>query len=55
MKSFEEFKRLCEYVIENHLPREIVLYMNRKDKIETDCFLKNLGSSGVSSSKIPNL
>lgn len=47
MKSFKELEAIIKILIENRMPKEHMLFMDVKEKTETDSWLKNIGSSGV--------
>jgi hypothetical protein len=53
MKNLKELEAIARIIIEHNLPKTQILFMDFDEKRETDQLLKNLGSSGINSLKIP--
>lgn len=47
MKSLDELHALATFIITNKLPKDQIIFLTLLQRLETDRFLKNLGSSGV--------
>lgn len=54
MKSINDLNRLVELITRHRLPKEQILFMEVEAYNKTQRFLKNLGSSGVLSVKLPD-
>ena len=53
MKNFNDLQRLVELMVRHRLPKTVTLFMEIEDYNKMHNFLKNLGSSGVTSAKLP--
>ena len=54
MKNFKELEAICDLIIDNNMPKQHVLVMNKEEYNDTRIMLKTIGSKGVSTTVVPN-